>query len=170
MNARLFIDGEWVDSSPRIEVRNKYSGAVIGTVPQAQRGEVEAAIGAAARAAAVMRDMPAHRRSDLLRQTAEIIRSQREIFARTIAAEAGKALKFARTEVDREVNTFVVAAEESKRIHGETVPLDSMPVGEHHFGFYVRRPVGVVAAISPFNFPSSPTRWPLHSRRGTASC
>jgi acyl-CoA reductase-like NAD-dependent aldehyde dehydrogenase len=67
--------------------------------------------------------------------------------------EAGKALKYARVEVDRAVSTFTIAAEEAKRIHGETVPLDAVPAGEGYFGFYVRKPVGVVAAITPFNFP-----------------
>ena len=73
--------------------------------------------------------------------------------AKTIAAEAGKALKFARAEVDRAISTFTIASEEAKRIHGETFPLDAVPSGEGYFGFWVRRPVGVIAAISPFNFP-----------------
>ena len=97
--------------------------------------------------------MPAHQRSDILTLTASLIREQREQIARTIALEAGKALKFARIEVDRAVSTFSIAAQEAGRIHGETVPLDAVPAGEGYFGFYVRRPVGVVAAIAPFNFP-----------------
>ncbi len=68
-------------------------------------------------------------------------------------AEAGKALKFARIEVERAQGIFTIAGEEAKRIHGETVPLDALPSGEGYFGFWVRRPVGVIAAISPFNFP-----------------
>ena len=62
-------------------------------------------------------------------------------------------LKFARAETDRGISTFTIAAEEAKRIHGETVPLDAVPAGEGYFGFYTRRPVGVIAAISPYNFP-----------------
>jgi acyl-CoA reductase-like NAD-dependent aldehyde dehydrogenase len=150
---RLFIGGQWVEGGPRLEVRNKYSGEVVGTIPEARREEVEAAVEAARRAAEVMAELPAHRRGEILRRAAELIRERREEFARTIAAEAGKALKFARIEVDRGISTFTVASEEAKRIHGETVPMDAVPAGEGYFGFWVRRPVGVVAAITPFNFP-----------------
>jgi acyl-CoA reductase-like NAD-dependent aldehyde dehydrogenase len=150
---RLFIGGQWVEGGPRLEVRNKYSGEVVGTIPEARREEVEAAVDAARRAAEVMAELPAHRRGEILRRVAELIRERREEFARTIAAEAGKALKFARIEVDRGISTFTVASEEAKRIHGETVPMDAVPAGEGYFGFWVRRPVGVVAAITPFNFP-----------------
>ncbi len=149
----LFIGGRWVEGGPPVEVRNKYSGEVIGTVPEARREDVEAAVEAARRVAEVMADLSAHRRGEILRRTADLIRQRREEFARTIAAEAGKALKFARIEVDRAVSTFTVASEEAKRIHGETVPMDAVPAGEGYFGFWVRRPVGVVAAITPFNFP-----------------
>ena len=150
---RLFIGGQWVEGGPRLEVRNKYSGEVVGTIPEARREEVEAAVEAARRAAEVMAELPAHRRGEILRRAAELIRERREEFANTIAAEAGKALKFARIEVDRGISTFTVASEEAKRIHGETVPMDAVPAGEGYFGFWVRRPVGVVAAITPFNFP-----------------
>jgi len=153
LEAKLLIDGRWVDGGPPVEVRNKYSGEVIGTLPAARREDVDAAVAAAARAAAVMAEMPAHRRSEILSRTAALIRERRDEFARTIAAEAGKALKYARAEVDRGIMTFTIAAEEARRLHGETVPLDAVPAGEGYFGFWIRRPVGVVAAISPFNFP-----------------
>lgn len=153
MEYKLFIDGRWVDGGPRLEVRNKYTGEVIGALPTARREDVDAAIAAAAQAAPQMAEMPAHKRSEILAKTSALIRERREEFARTIAAEAGKALKYARAEVDRGITTFAIAAEEAKRIHGETVPLDAVPAGEGYFGFWVRRPVGVIAAISPFNFP-----------------
>jgi acyl-CoA reductase-like NAD-dependent aldehyde dehydrogenase len=150
---RLFIDGQWVGGGPLLEVSNKYSGQVIAALPTARKEDLDAAIAAAERAAAVMADMPAHRRAAVLLKTAELIQAQHRAFSTTIAAEAGKALKFARAEVDRAISTFTVASEEAKRIHGETLPLDAVPSGEGYFGFYLRRPVGVVAAISPFNFP-----------------
>lgn len=153
MDYKLFIDGRWVDGGPLMGVTNKYTGEVIGTLPTARREDVDAAIAAAQRAAPVMADMPAHKRADILARAAALIRERKEDFARTIAAEAGKALKYARIEVDRGITTFTIAAEEARRIHGETVPLDAVPAGEGYFGFYVRRPVGVIAAISPFNFP-----------------
>ncbi len=153
MTDKLLIGGRWVDGGAPLEVRNKYTGAVIGVVPQSRPADVDAAVAAAAEAAPVMAALPAHRRSEILLRTAALLAAHREDVARTIAAEAGKALKWARVEVDRAVSTFTFAAEEAKRIHGETVPLDAVPAGEGYFGFYVRRPVGVVAAITPFNFP-----------------
>ena len=150
---RLFIGGRWVDGGAPDAVRNKYTGEVIGTLPVARREDVEAAVEAAQRAAPVMAELPAHRRAAILRRAAELIAADREGFARTIAAEAGKALKYARIEVDRGITTFTIAAEEARRLHGETVPLDAVPAGEGYFGFWVRRPVGVIAAITPFNFP-----------------
>jgi acyl-CoA reductase-like NAD-dependent aldehyde dehydrogenase len=149
----LFIDGQWVAAGPQLEVTNKYSGEVIGALPTAREQDVDAAIAAAQQAAPIMAGMPAYKRAQILSRTAELIRERFDEFATCIAAEAGKALKFSRAEVERAISTFGLAAEEAKRIHGETVPLDAVPSGEGYFGFYLRRPVGVVAAISPFNFP-----------------
>jgi acyl-CoA reductase-like NAD-dependent aldehyde dehydrogenase len=151
--ARLFIGGKWVDAGPPMEVLNKYSGESIGSLPTAREEDLDAALRAAEDAAHVMMDMPAYKRAELLNHTAQLIKQRHEEISRTIAAEAGKALKFARAEVDRGISTFTIAAEEAKRIHGETVPLDAVPAGEGYFGFYTRRPVGVVAAITPYNFP-----------------
>jgi acyl-CoA reductase-like NAD-dependent aldehyde dehydrogenase len=153
MQCKLLIDGQWVSGGPEMPVLNKYTGQQIGVVPIALPEHVDAAIAAATRAAPVMAELPAHKRSQILARCAAIIYDRREDFARTIAAEAGKALKYARIEVDRAINTFTIAAEESKRLHGETIPLDAVPAGEGYFGFWTRRPVGVIAAISPFNFP-----------------
>ncbi len=150
---RLFIGGHWVGGGDSVEVRNKYTGEVLAALPTARREDVDAAVGAATMASQHMAELPAHRRAEILARVAATLRARREEIARLIAAEAGKALKYARVEVDRAVNTFTVASEEAKRIHGETVPLDAVPQGEGYFGFYVRRPVGVVAAITPFNFP-----------------
>ena len=150
---KLFVGGRWVDGGAPLLVRNKYSGEAIATLPTARPEDVDAAIAAAAEAAPVMAALPAHRRSEMLLKTAVLLQQHRDDIARTIAAEAGKAMKFARIEADRAIATFTAAAEEAKRIHGETVPMDAVPSGEGFFGFYLRRPVGVVAAISPFNFP-----------------
>lgn len=153
MENKLLIDGQWVGAGEPLEVKNKYSLKPIGYLPTARRAEVEAAIEAAQRAAVVMAEMPAHRRGEILGRAANLIKERREDLACTIAAEAGKALKFARIEADRAASTFTIASEEAKRIHGETIPLDAVPAGEGYVGFYLRRPVGVIAAISPFNFP-----------------
>jgi len=150
---KLFIDGQWVEGGPSLEVRNKYNNELIAALPTARREDVDAAIAAAEQAAPEMAKMPAFKRAEILQRAAGLINAQREDFAKTIAAEAGKALKFSRAEVDRAISVFSLAAEEAKRIHGETIPLDAVPAGEGYFGFWTRRPVGVIAAISPFNFP-----------------
>jgi acyl-CoA reductase-like NAD-dependent aldehyde dehydrogenase len=153
VNYKLLIDGQWVEAGPLMEVKNKYDGKIVGTVPTARKEDVDAAIDAAERAEDVMADMPAYKRAEILLKTAALLRERSDDLAKTIAAEAGKALKFARAEVDRAISTFTIASEEAKRLHGETIPLDAVPAGEGYFGFWTRRPVGVIAAISPFNFP-----------------
>src|ERR1044072_4448108 len=153
MEYKLLIDGQWVEAGPVMEVKNKYDGKVVGTLPTARKEDVDAAIDAAQRAEDLMADMPAFKRAEILLKTAGLLRECFDDLAKTIAAEAGKALKYARAEVDRAISTFTIAAEEAKRLHGETIPLDAVPSGEGYFGFWTRRPVGVIAAISPFNFP-----------------
>ncbi len=152
-DAKLWIGGQWLDTSDLLPVVNKFDDSPIGSIPQADEALVMRAVAEAKKAAPVMAEMPAYRRSEILLETARLIRENGEEFARTIAAEAGKALKFARVEVERSVSTFTFAGEEAKRIHGQTVPLDAVHGGEGYFGFYQRKPVGVIAAISSFNFP-----------------
>ncbi len=153
MEYKLLIDGQWGGSGSLLEVKNKYDGSLVGVVPTATREDLNKAIDAAERAEDVMADMPAHKRAEILLRTAMLLRERSEELAKIIAGEAGKALKFARAEVDRAASTFTIAAEEAKRLHGETIPLDAVPSGDGYFGFWTRRPVGVIAAISPFNFP-----------------
>jgi len=150
---KLLIDGQWVNGGSTLEVKNKYNDETVGTVPTARKEDVDAAIAAAERAEDAIADLPAYKRGDILFRTATLIQERADDLAKTIAAEAGKALKFARAEVDRAISTFTIASEEAKRLHGETIALDAVPSGEGYFGFWTRRPVGVIAAISPFNFP-----------------
>lgn len=153
MEYKLFINGQWVDGGDQLAVTNKYTQEVFAVVPIARQEDVEEAVVAARRAAPVLADLPAYQRAVILANSATLISERREELAETIASEAGKALKYARVEVDRAISTFTIAAEEAKRVHGETIPLDAVPAGEGYFGFWLRRPVGVIAAISPFNFP-----------------
>jgi acyl-CoA reductase-like NAD-dependent aldehyde dehydrogenase len=150
---KLLINGQWVGSGNPLEVKNKYNGSTVGVLPTASRDDLDHAIDAAERARDVMADMPSFKRAEILLRTAALLRDRYDDLAKTIAAEAGKALKFARAEVDRAISTFTIASEEAKRLHGETIPLDAVPAGEGYVGFWTRRPVGVIAAISPFNFP-----------------
>lgn len=153
MEYKLLIDGQWVGGGPQLEVKNKYNDEVIGVLPTARKEDLDTALAAAERAEDVMADMPAHERASILLRTAELMRERADDLAKTVAAEAGKALKFARAEVERAASVFTIAAEEAKRLHGETIPLDAVPSGDGYFGYWTRRPVGVIAAISPFNFP-----------------
>ncbi|MBK6791415.1 MAG: aldehyde dehydrogenase family protein [Anaerolineales bacterium] len=153
MEYKLLIDGQWVGGGAQLEVKNKYNGEVVGVLPTARKEDLDTALAAAERAEDVMADMPAHKRASILLRTAELMRERADDLAKTVAAEAGKALKFARAEVERAASVFTIAAEEAKRIHGETIPLDAVPSGDGYFGYWTRRPVGVIAAISPFNFP-----------------
>ena len=149
----MLVEGKWETGTETISVVDKYSDEVIGTVPAAAKTDVERAIGAAAKAFPAYAQLPAHRRGKILARTAELLEKYQEDIATMICREAGKAWKFSLLEVARAIETFQFAAEEAKRIHGETVPMDASAGGENRMGFYIRTPVGVIGAISPFNFP-----------------
>jgi acyl-CoA reductase-like NAD-dependent aldehyde dehydrogenase len=136
-----------------LPVIDKFTGERIGEVPIASPADVDRAVRESDRAFAEWSGTPAHERSRVLRAAAELIESRREALTATIAREAGKAWKHATGEITRSVETFIFAAEEAKRIHGETIPMDASPSGEGRIGFYLRMPMGVIAAITPFNFP-----------------
>lgn len=150
---KMYIAGEWVDKPRKLEVRNPYDNSIVDTVPQADPGDVERALGAAERGARVMAGVSGYERWKILKKTAEIIESRGEELGRLISREEGKIIAEGRGEARRAVETMMGSAEEAKRIHGETVPLDGDPGGGQRFGFSLRVPCGVVVAISPFNFP-----------------
>lgn len=150
---KLPVAGQWIEDLDRMPVIEKYSGKVIGTVPVVGREAVDRAVTGARDAFAACRAMPAHRRAAILARAVQIMDRRKEELAGLICREAGKAWKYSVGEVSRAMETFQFSAEEAKRIHGETVPMDASPTGEGRLGFYVRTPVGVVAAITPFNFP-----------------
>lgn len=152
-DARLLIDGEWVAAAQTVPIHNPFDGRVVGQAPQAAPADMDRAIAAAHRCFSEYRQWPRHRRAKLLTAIATRLLEAREEFATLMAAEAGKPLQYAQGEVDRAVATFTWAAEEAKRIGGETPPLDAAPAGEGYLAVTSRLPVGPVAAISPFNFP-----------------
>ncbi len=147
------INGRWIANNKDIEVRNKYDGSLLGTVPCGTRQDVDAALTGAQSGSDVISAMPAHQRAKILQRTSELIETNKEEIAAIIAQEAGKAWKYAIAEVNRAAQTFKFAAEEAKQIHGETVPMDAMEGSENRFGFYYRCPIGIIVAITPFNFP-----------------
>ena len=149
----FLVDGKWIEEGDPIDVRAPYDGVVMGRVFQGRREHAEAAITAAVKAFGTTRRLPAFERQRVLRRVAENLASRKETFARTIAQEAGKPLKAARTEVDRAVFTFTVAAEESTRIPGEFLSLDWQQFTAGRWGIVRRFPLGPIAGITPFNFP-----------------
>ncbi len=156
MSARpsLLIGGEWIsNATAELPVVNPFTGAEIARVPMGGPGEIERAIAAAHAAFAQVRRAPAHRRASLLLAIAQGIERRSAEFAETIMSEAGKPITFAKAEVERAVMTFTNAAEEARRQHGEVLDMDAFASGEGHFGVVHRFPLGVIAAVTPFNFP-----------------
>jgi acyl-CoA reductase-like NAD-dependent aldehyde dehydrogenase len=147
----LLIGGEHVETGSWLEVRSPYSGDVVGRVASGGAAEARRAIDAAD--AALAQPMPAHERARLLDQIAALLRERADEAARTISAEAGKPMKAARVEAGRAVSTFTFAAVEARKLAGEVVPMDASAAGEGKLAFTLRVPIGIVGAISPFNFP-----------------
>ena len=150
---KMILAGERVDRDETIEVVDPYDGSVIDTVPSASADDVRAAIDAAVEGYRENRDRPAHQRVSSMLAAARIVEGRAEEFARTISSEGSKTIKEARIEVTRAVNTLTLSAEEGRRLLGETIPFDTMPGSENRWGYYYRFPIGVIAAITPFNDP-----------------
>ena len=148
---KLLIGGEWIDTGEWVEVRSPYSGDVIGRVAKAGAAEARRAVDAAE--AAMREPLPAHKRAEILVRVAGGLGRRHEEVAQTIATEAGKPLKAARVEASRAMSTFTFAAVEARKLAGEMVPMDASQAGAGKLAFTLRRPIGVVGAISPFNFP-----------------
>jgi len=148
---RLLVGGEWIETGDWQEVRSPYSGEVVGRVAKAGAEETRRAIGAAEQA---MREpLPAHKRAEILVRVAGALGRRHEEVARLISDEAGKPLKAARVEAARAMSTYTFAAVEARKLAGEMVPMDAAQAGEGKLAFTLRHPIGVVGAISPFNFP-----------------
>ncbi|GIM45212.1 aldehyde dehydrogenase [Collibacillus ludicampi] len=153
MKKRLFINGEWIDAASYIPLLSPYNEQFIAEIPEASIEHVDQAIEAAYRARTTMAKMPAHQRANILERLSRLLETRADEAARMIAMEAAKPITTAKGEVARTIQTYKFAAEEAKRIHGETLPLDAAPGGENRMAYTVREPLGVIGAITPFNFP-----------------
>jgi len=153
MDYGLYLGGRWIETDDKIQVNNPYTGEIIGEVSAAGKEQMDLACERAKDAFEIMKRMSAGERSDILLSVAKGVKEKKKEFAETIALECGKAIKSARLEVERAINTLTVASEEAKRIGGEVIPMDLQPVGRYKFGINRRFPLGVVLGISPFNFP-----------------
>jgi acyl-CoA reductase-like NAD-dependent aldehyde dehydrogenase len=148
---KLLIGGKWIETGDWIDVASPYSGETVGRVVKAGADETRGAIDAAE--AAMREPLPAHKRAEILVRVAGFLGHRHDEVARTISDEAGKPMKAARVEARRAMSTYTFAAVEARKLAGEMVPMDASQAGEGKLAFTLRRPIGVVGAISPFNFP-----------------
>jgi acyl-CoA reductase-like NAD-dependent aldehyde dehydrogenase len=153
LKQHLWIDGNKIETNSYYELKSPYSGDVLAEVSLAEANQVQAAILAAERAFYQWKETPAYFRAEILERVVSLLKEQKEECARIIAREAAKPIKTARAEVERTIMTYLFAAQEARRIHGETIPLDAAPGGENRVTYTIREPIGVIGAITPFNFP-----------------
>ncbi|MEZ5076940.1 MAG: aldehyde dehydrogenase family protein [Solirubrobacterales bacterium] len=145
------IGGEWTPLEQSFEVRSPFSDRLLATVGLAGAAEARRAVEAAA--AAMAEPLQAWRRAELLEAIAAELDRRSDEFARTISDEAGKPIRLAEMEADRGAGVFRLAAAEARTLAGEVVPTSATPRSEGHVAWTMRVPIGVVAAITPFNFP-----------------
>lgn len=150
---KLLINGSWRESSTVRDIRSPYDQSPVGKVHWAERGHVQEALGAADRAFAQTRRLSSFERGQILDRISQGIKSRKEELARSIALQAGKPIRDSRTEVDRAALTFEIARDESKRMGGEFIPMDLSAATKGRWGLVRRFPIGVISAITPFNFP-----------------
>lgn len=150
---KMYLAGKWVAAKDKIRVESPYDDKLVGTVSAAAKKDYTKAIDEAQKVFEVTRNLPSYEREKICQQIADGIEANSEKMARMMSLEMGKAIKDARVEVDRARNCFHVAAEEAKRVGGEIMDLDWVPGSEERVALIRRFPVGVVAGISPFNFP-----------------
>ena len=149
----LYLAGRWEKSSEPLPVTSPYDDSLVGTTYLASAEQLEEATAAAHKAFKTTSHLASFEREEILLSISRGIAERREELARLMAQEAGKPVRDAAVEIARAVNTFKVAAEEAKRIGGEVIPIDWMPLAKGRLGITRRFPIGPVAAISPFNFP-----------------
>jgi acyl-CoA reductase-like NAD-dependent aldehyde dehydrogenase len=151
--ARALIGGRWREPERRVAIRDPYRDEVVGHAPLSSLAEVAEAVAAAVEARAQAAALPAYERAGLLRRAAALIERDIRGLAELLTRETGKAIKDSEAEVRRSLETVLLAAEEAIRIEGRHVPLDGSPMGAGKLAVLMRFPVGVVAAITPFNAP-----------------
>ena len=150
----LWIGDEWVRGSGATRtIRVPYDSTPLAEVYDAGPAELERAIEAAEGAAPAMAALTLYERAQVLDRLRELLADHAEEFARLIASESGKPIREARIEVERGQQTLLASADAARGLHGDVVPLEATPSGKGRWGITVREPLGVVAAITPFNFP-----------------
>lgn len=153
MKKYLFVNGNKVETKEYSPLYSPYTREQIAEIAMADKEDTELAIKTAYEAQHVMAQMPAHERAGILERVVELLKEKADEAAKLISSETAKPIVFAKAEVARTIETYKFAAEEAKRIHGETIPLDAATGGVGRIGYTVRNPIGVIGAITPFNFP-----------------
>jgi acyl-CoA reductase-like NAD-dependent aldehyde dehydrogenase len=146
----LLLDGAFAQSGDDLDVVNPYTGETIATVAVGGPAEVDSAVAGALRH---LPPPPAAERAAVLERAARLVAERAETFARTICLEAGKPMKQARGEAARCVDTLIFSAVEARSLAGDMVPMEASSAGAGKLAMILREPIGVVGAISPFNFP-----------------
>lgn len=149
----MLINGKLIGKTEQIEIFNPANNELIDTVPHGNRDDAKKAIEAANKAAKIFKNVSSREVSESLYEIYEEIKKNSNVFAELITFDCGKPIKESKDEVERSIQTTLLSAEESKRIYGETIPLDACIDGENLLGFTSRVPLGVVGAITPFNYP-----------------
>lgn len=149
----IYCGGEFIETGEVLEVENPYTHRVFAHTYKAGDQHLEKAIKSARKAESALKAMPGYQRYQALMYIARGLEKRAEEFAETLCLESAKPIRYARGEIQRAIQTFRIAAEESKRIPGEYLQLDWTPPGEGREGWVKYFPVGLVAGISPFNFP-----------------
>ena len=149
----IYVGGSFQKTGEILPVVNPYDGQVFAETSLGGEGELEAAIDKAQSVEKTMRDLSSFQRYDILNHISKELIRKKDHLSRILAQEAGKPLIYATAEIDRSAQTFLVAAEESKRLPKEYISLDWSPAGIKKEGIIKYFPLGPVAGISPFNFP-----------------
>ncbi|MEI6123799.1 MAG: aldehyde dehydrogenase family protein [Bacteroidota bacterium] len=150
---KFYLAGTFTHSINKFKISNSYTHQVVAEVSVALQSHLETAIVAAQGVEKQLAHMPAFERYEILMHIAELLRQEKETVAQVLSLEACKPLKLALGEVERAIQTFIVAAEETKRLPMEAIGMDWTPAGVGKQGLIKYFPVGLVAGISPFNFP-----------------
>lgn len=150
---KLWINGQWEEAKETYDLTAPYTGEVIAKVAKASVQDVERAIQGAHEAFQTFKKTSAYERAEILYKVVVIMKKRKQEFAEILANEAGKPITAGLAELDRTIATYQFSAEAAKNVFGETVPMDAAPGGKNRLGFTKRIPLGVVSAITPFNFP-----------------
>lgn len=150
---QLWIGGKWRDAKTHEPLNSPHTEEELAQIGQAEPEDAVEAVVEAHAAFQEFRSYPAHARAKILAKVSTIIEERSEECAQIIAKEGAKSIRNAREEISRTVQTYRFSAEEAKRNYGERIPMDAAEGGENRFGYTKRTPIGVVSAITPFNFP-----------------